>query len=98
MTFVREHGVRLVPLDTLLREADIGTLRLPASAPTARFVNRDRRALMKPGAFLVTAGRGALVDEAALYDAPASGRLAGAGLDTFAEEPPWKSRARRMNV
>lgn len=90
-TFVREYAVRLVPLDTLLREADFVTLHLPASADTARFVNRERLALMKPTAFLVNTARGALVDEAALYDALTSGRLAGAGLDTFAEEPPWRS-------
>lgn len=92
MAFVREHGVRLVPLETLLREADFVTLHLPASAETAQFVSRERLALMKPTAFLVNTARGALVDEAALYDALASGRLAGAGLDTFAEEPPWRSR------
>ncbi len=92
MIFVREHGVRLVSLDVLLQEADFVTLHLPASAETARFVNRERLALMKPTAFLVNTARGALVDEAALYDALAAGRLAGAGLDTFAEEPPWNSR------
>jgi phosphoglycerate dehydrogenase-like enzyme len=92
MTFVREHGVHLVTLEALLREADFVTLHLPASAETARFVNRERLALMKPTAFLVNTARGSLVDETALYDALASGRLAGAGLDTFAEEPPWNSR------
>ena len=92
MAFVRGHGVRLAPLDSLLREADFVTLHLPASAETTRFVNRERLALMKRTAFLVNTARGALVDEAALCDALAAGRLAGAGLDTFAEEPPWNSR------
>ena len=92
MAFVRGHGVRLAPLDSLLREADFVTLHLPASAETNRFVNRERLALMKRTAFLVNTARGALVDEAALCNALAAGRLAGAGLDTFAEEPPWNSR------
>lgn len=71
--------MRLVPLDTLPGEANFVTLHLPASAETARFVNRERLALMKPTAFHVKTARGALVDHAALCDALASGRLAGAG-------------------
>jgi len=92
MAFVLEHRVRLVTLDALLREADFVALHLPVNAETARFINRERLALMRPTAFLVNTARGALVDEAALYDSLAAGRLAGAGLHTFAEEPPWSSR------
>jgi len=89
--FARENGVHLVPLDTLLREADIVTLHAPHSPETENLINRERLALMKPAAYLVNTARGGLVDEAALYDALASGRLAGAGLDVFRKEPPTGS-------
>jgi len=77
--FARDHGVHLVPLDTLLREADIVTLHLPLTAETVRFINRDRLALMRPTAFLINTARGAIVDEEALAEALTAGRLAGAG-------------------
>lgn len=89
--FVREHGIHLVPLETLLREADFVTLHLPLNAETIGFLNRERLALMKPTAFLINTARGAIVDEAALAEALNSGRLAGAGLDAFATEPPFAS-------
>src|SRR3990172_5632700 len=89
--FARDHGVHLVPLDTLLREADIVTLHLPLAAETVRFINRDRLALMRPTAFLINTGRGAIVDEEALAEALTAGRLAGAGLDAFTVEPPFGS-------
>ena len=85
--FVREHGLELVPLDDLLRQADIVTLHCPVTAETRHLINRERLALMKPTAHLVNTARGALVDEAALLAALREGRLAGAGLDVFEHEP-----------
>jgi D-3-phosphoglycerate dehydrogenase / 2-oxoglutarate reductase len=85
--FVRANGIELLPLDELLRRADIVTLHLPSTSATHHLMNRERLALMKPTALLVNTARGALVDEAALYDALRSGRLAGAGLDVFEREP-----------
>ncbi|MBI2002457.1 MAG: phosphoglycerate dehydrogenase [candidate division NC10 bacterium] len=90
-TFACDHGVHLVPLDALLREADFVTLHLPLTAETVRFINRDRLALMRPTAFLINTARGAIVDEEALAEALTAGRLAGAGLDAFAVEPPFGS-------
>lgn len=89
--FARDHGIALVSLDTLLREADFVTLHAPHAPDTENLINRDRLALMKPTAFLVNTARGALVDEEALYEALVSEKIAGAGLDVFKREPPTGS-------
>jgi len=80
-------GARHVPIETLLRESDIVSLHLRLSADTQGYLGRDRLALMKPTAFLVNTARGAIVDKAALLDALSAGRIAGAALDVFHEEP-----------
>jgi glyoxylate reductase len=76
-----------VELDTLFARADVVSLHCPLTPATRRLVDARRLALMQPGAVLVNTARGPLVDEAALAAALAAGRLAGAGLDVFAEEP-----------
>jgi phosphoglycerate dehydrogenase-like enzyme len=88
MAFVQKHGVRLAPLDDLLREADYVSLHLPAMEGTRALMNAERLKLMKPTAFLINTARGAVVDETALYEAVRDKRIAGAGLDVFEEEPP----------
>lgn len=70
-----------------LRECDVLSIHLAAVAETRHFVNAQRLALMKPSALLVNTARGMVLDEEALYDALAEGRLAGAGLDVFETEP-----------
>jgi len=80
-------GARHVPVETLLRESDIVSLHLRLSADTQGYLGRSHLALMKPTAFLVNTARGGLVDKAALVDALREGRIAGAALDVFHEEP-----------
>jgi phosphoglycerate dehydrogenase-like enzyme len=85
--FVAEHGVELVSLDDVFRQADFLSLHLPLSAETERLVDVRKLALMKPTAYLINTARGRLVDEDALYAAVRSGRIAGAGLDAWSVEP-----------
>jgi glyoxylate/hydroxypyruvate reductase A len=88
---VDDLGVeRLEPtdrLDELLPDADVLVLAVPHTAMTHRIVDARRLALLKPGAILVNIARGDVVDEAALVEALRSGRLRGAALDVFEQEP-----------
>ena len=70
-----------------VQEADFVSLHMPATAENRRFLNRQRLALIRPDAWLINTARGAVVDEAALYDALAARQIAGAALDVFEREP-----------
>ncbi|HEY8609700.1 MAG TPA: D-2-hydroxyacid dehydrogenase family protein [Roseomonas sp.] len=82
-----EHGVERMEKDALLREADVVTLHLVLSERSRHTIGAAELALMKPGAFLVNTSRGPLVASAALESALREGRIAGAALDVFDEEP-----------
>lgn len=82
-----EVGATYVDLDTLLAQADHLVLVLPYSAASHHIIDAAALAKMKPGATLVNIARGGIVDELALADALANGRLAAAGLDVFDGEP-----------
>ena len=77
----------LEQLDRCLARADIVILAIALTEDTGHLINKDRLIAMKPGAILVNAARGGLVDENALLEALASGRLSGAVLDVFEAEP-----------
>jgi phosphoglycerate dehydrogenase-like enzyme len=83
----RTIGASYRALPELLRDSDYVCLAVPHTADTERMIGRAELELMKPDAYLVNICRGGVVDEAALIDALAAGRIAGAGLDVFAYEP-----------
>jgi phosphoglycerate dehydrogenase-like enzyme len=84
----RALDVTYLELDDLLRQSDVVTVHVPLSERTHHLVNARSLALMKPEAVVVNTSRGELVDEVALAAALREGRLGGAGLDVFAQEPP----------
>jgi D-3-phosphoglycerate dehydrogenase len=79
-------GVTVVDLDTLLGRADAVTLHTPLTPETHHLINEQRLTLMKPGAFLLNASRGGVIDLDALEAALRVGTIAGAGLDVFEPE------------
>jgi glyoxylate reductase len=80
-------GARRVALETLLAESDFVSLHCPLTPETEGLLSRERIALLRPGAIVVNTARGQVLDEVALAEALASGRVAAAGLDVFRDEP-----------
>lgn len=81
-------GVQLVSFDEALSHADFISLHAVLNEQTRNLIGASQFEKMKPGAYLINTARGGLVDEAALFNALSSGRIAGAGLDAFVKEPP----------
>lgn len=82
-----ELGVERMELEELLQISDIVSIHVPLLPATRNLINRERIALMKPGAYLLNLARGETVDEEALAEALREGRLGGAGIDVYREEP-----------
>ncbi len=80
-------GIRLVDLPTLLADADVISIHLPRTPETLGLIGAAELAGVKPGVLIVNAARGGLIDEQALADALADGRVAGAGIDVYVKEP-----------
>ena len=85
-------GARRVPLDELLASSDFVSLNVPLTSATENLLSRERIALMRRGAVLVNTARGEVIDDEALAEALAEGRLAAAGLDVFRGEPRVPAR------
>src|SRR6187431_2230724 len=80
-------------LNAALPRADFVSIHCPKNLETVGMFNADRLKRMKPTAYLINTARGGIVEEAALHAALVSGKLAGAGLDVFAQEPPPAGQA-----
>ena len=80
-------GTEAADPDRICREADVISLHLPLTPQTHHLIDARKLAAMKPTAILINTARGGLIDEAALAAALEEGRLLGAGLDVFGEEP-----------
>jgi D-3-phosphoglycerate dehydrogenase len=80
-------GVELVELETLLTRSDFITIHVPLTPTTRNLIGSDQLRLVKPTAMIVNCARGGIIDEKALYDALNQGRLAGAAIDVFSQEP-----------
>lgn len=85
--------IRNLSLEELLAEADVVSLHVPLNEDTRHLIDRDAIARMKPGATLINAARGGVVNEAAVADALRGGQLGGAALDTFETEPLTREAA-----
>lgn len=85
---LQRRGTEPFSFDGLLHESDYICLHLPLTNETRGLIGRETLKQMKPGARLISAARGGIVDEAAVLEALEAGQLAGVALDVFAEEPP----------
>jgi D-3-phosphoglycerate dehydrogenase / 2-oxoglutarate reductase len=81
------RGVTLLSLAEVLQRSDVVSIHTPLSAETRGLIGRAELAWLKPSAVLINAARGGIVDESALAEALADGRLAGAAIDVYSEEP-----------
>ena len=84
----RRRWARSMPLQELLAAADVVTLHVPLIAATRGMIGDAELAAMKPGAVLIQAARGGIVDEASLADSLTAGHLGGAAVDVYSTEPP----------
>lgn len=85
---IEAAGAVPATLDEIVAGSDVVSLHVPATPETKNIISRERLHKMRKGAILINVSRGGLVDEAALAEVLTSGHLAGAGIDTFAQEPP----------
>jgi phosphoglycerate dehydrogenase-like enzyme len=87
LALTKKLGMELVPLDEILQQSDIISLHIPLLPETQGMIGDKRIGQMKPGAILIQASRGGIVDEKALAEHLQSGHLGGAAVDVFLNEP-----------
>ena len=85
------YGTQLVPVEQLFAESDFITIHLPLTSQTEHFISDEELALCRDGVRIVNCARGGIVDDAALLRALQSGKVGGAALDVFEQEPPTSS-------
>ena len=88
LTIAKSIDAQPLALDDLLSQSDVVTLHVPSLATTEGLIGVRELALLKPGAVLINAARGGVVDEAALAESLSSGHLGGAAVDVYSTEPP----------
>ncbi len=93
----KQYGVQYIAMEELFSKADFVSVHTPLLPSTRGMVHDRLLGLMKPSAYLVNASRGGVVDESALHTALLEGKIAGAGLDVFAQEPPAENPFAQMN-
>lgn len=88
---VENIDIKVVDLDTVLKEADFITFHVPLTKSTYHMVGEKQFSMMKDSVMLINCARGGIIDEEALYEALKSGKVAGCALDVFEKEPPLES-------
>lgn len=90
--YAAAHGITRATPEEIYARCDIISLHLPLLPETKNMIGADQLAMMRPDAILINTARGGIIDEAALLDALERGRIYGAGIDAFAQEPPADKR------
>lgn len=90
--YAKAHNIRRATAEEIYRECDVISLHLPLLPETRNTIGAKELGMMKKDTILINTARGGLVDEEALLDALEQGKIYGAGIDAFAEEPPKDPR------
>lgn len=93
-----QMGVKVMELDELVEQADFLTVHMPKTPETVGMIGREQLAKAKQGVRIVNVARGGIVDEEALAEAVASGRVGGAGIDVWSQEPPEHSELMELDA
>ena len=96
-TRAAQLDIEATTIEDILQRSDFVTLHTPLTKETRHMINAESLATMKPTAFILNCARGGIIDESALYDALKNGKLGGAALDVFENEPPKDSPLRELD-